>query len=112
MIDKFFTESKDLFLKILFPALIVATITVAYRRMKEGKQSTFSIISSYASALGIAYLSGDLILHYMPEYLITISASIIAFLSKEIVGYLLYNFNVEEWLRHLFDFLIHKKPDK
>ena len=102
-------EFKELFVKILFPALIVATIMVSYRRMREGRQTTFNIISSYVSALGIAYLSGDLVLSYMPKNLITISVAIIAFSSEKIVGYLLYTFNVEQWLKHLFNFLISNK---
>ena len=102
-------QFKELAIKVLFPALIVATIMVSYRRMKEGKQTTFNIISSYVSALGIAYLSGDLILSYMPKHLITISVAIVAFSSEKIVGYLLYTFDVEYWLREFFSFMLRSK---
>lgn len=104
-------EFKEIFLKILFPALIVATIMVSYRRMREGKQTVFNVVSSYVSALGIAYLSGDLILHYMPKNLITVSVAIIAFSSEKIVGYLLYTFNVEQWLKSFFSFMLKHKND-
>lgn len=102
---------KEIFVKILFPALVVATIIVAHRRMKEGKQSFFNVVSSYITAGGITYLSGEFILSYVPEDLITLSAGIVAFSSEKIVGYLLYTFNVEEWLKHLFNFLLSKKND-
>lgn len=105
-------EFKELFLKILFPALVVATMVVSYRKAMKLKQSNFNIAASYIIAGGIAYLTGDFILNNVRDDLITLSVAIICFSSEKIVKYMLYTFNVEEWLKHLFDFLISKKTEK
>lgn len=88
---------------------MVGTLIVSYRRIKGVKQTAFNVISSYIIALGIAYLTGDFILNNIPEDFITLSIAIICFSSEKIVGYMLYTFNVEEWLKSFFNFLMTKK---
>lgn len=93
---------KNLFVKILIPALVAVSIKIAITSRKS-RMSVFAIISSIVVGVGSAYLFSGLVQSTFSEEVQPLVTALIAISGDKIAGWLIYRFNVDSFIQTLVE---------
>lgn len=99
-------DFKTWLIKIILPALVAISIKLAVQSKKG--ITWFTVITSFVTGAGCAYLFGPPVLSYINESWQTVTIAIIAISGEKIGLWLVYRFNVENLMTGLFEKVIKK----
>jgi len=95
-------------IKILLPSLVAVSIKLAVTAKKDSV-TWFSIITSFVTGIGSAYLFSDLVISSVPHNCIPLAIAAITISGEKIGFWLVYKFNVESILEGVVDKIRTKK---
>lgn len=107
MIEKLDEGFRHFILKVLIPALVAISIKLAIQS-KKAKISLFTAGTSVVIGIGSAYLSSDLVLANFSTQWVPIVIAVVTITGEKIGNYLLYKFNVDEFMEVFIQTLISK----
>lgn len=96
------SELKNLFVKVLIPALIAVSIKIAIDSRKK-TISIFNVIGSIITGVGMAYLFSGIILSTFSEDLIPLMIALVAISGEKIGNWLIYKFNIDTFIEALIE---------
>lgn len=105
-------EVKELFIKIIIPAIIIITSMLMVKRQVEGRLTGFTIFVSYGLGIGFCYLFRNLIFEYFPGEESLIPVAFLAMGAKDLIKYVLYKAKWDElgkWLLEIVKSWIDSK---
>jgi len=90
------------FTKIIVPAIIGVGIKIAVEMQRENKKISYiNVLLSIIIAVGIVYAFSAVVYKHIEEIYVPGVLSLIAMLSKDIAGFIIYKFNVDIFLTSL-----------
>jgi hypothetical protein len=100
-------DIKNWAVKIGLPAFVAISIKLAIQS-KTMKMSWFVVITSFVTGVGAAYIFSDIVMSEVkPEYTSAVIAMIA--ISGEKIGYwLIYRFNLENYVTSFLEWLLSK----
>lgn len=102
---EFSEEIANLFTKILIPAFIAVSVSIAVRIKKFGKISFLNVILAYIIGISTAYLSGFFIYEHLSNGAAIISISVIAISGEKIGYWLVFKLRIDDILSSVLDAL-------
>lgn len=108
-------EIKELFVKIIIPAIIVISSMLMVKKQVEGRLTGFTIFSAYGLGIGACYLCRNLIFKYFPGEESLIPVAVLAIGAKDLIKYALYRAKWDElgkWLLEIAKSWIDNKLRK
>jgi len=104
-------EIRNLFIKIIIPALVAMSIKLAVQSRK-GKISLFSAIASIAIGVGCAYLSANWVLGTFSDELMPIAIAVITIAGEKVAYWLIFKFNFDVVGDAFIDYITRKYRDE
>lgn len=95
-------DLKTWIVKILLPSLVAVSIKLAIQS-KKSDISWFSIITSFVTGIGSAYICSDMVISTVAHEYVPIAIAIITISGEKIGFWVVYKFNVESILEGLLD---------
>lgn len=90
------------FTKIIIPAIIGVGIKIAVEMQRENKKISYvNVILSIVTAVGVVYAFSAIVYEHIQDVYVPGVLSLIAMLSKDIAGFIIYKFNVDLFLTSL-----------
>lgn len=100
-------DLKTWLIKILLPSLVAISIKLAVTAKKDSV-TWFSVITSFVTGIGSAYLFSEPVISSVPHGYIPLVIAIIAISGEKIGFWLVFKFNVEAILEDLVEKLRKK----
>lgn len=97
----------NFFIQVVLTALIAMSVKIAIQ-MKHEKVSLLNVILSFVVGMGVAILSGNLVLDKFSPSSAPIIIAAIALVGEKVGFWLIYKFNVDAVMQGFIDFLIKK----
>lgn len=94
MITKIDNELRELFIKIIVPALVIISVKLSIQN-KRDRVSLFNVVSSIISGIGVAYLSSGLILKNFSDEWIALIVAAVTLTSEKIVAWFIYKMDID-----------------
>ncbi len=104
MLENVSSEIKTWFLKIILPALVAVAIKLKVQSKHE-KITLVSVICSFVSGVGSAYLFADYVMTNFSHQWQPLIIALVAISGEKIGYYLIYDINIKEILK----FILKKK---
>ena len=95
-------EVKNLFIKVLIPALIGVSIRLAITSKKQ-TMSVFNIIASVVVGCGVAWLFSGIIMDNFSEQFQPLIIALMAISGEKIATWVIYKWNVDKLIDSLID---------
>ena len=93
--------------EILFTAFLAVGVKIAIEMKRtKSKISIFNIVLSMIIGVGTVYLSSGLVLKHFSNEWLAIVIAVIAILSEKIGAFLIYKFNVDNFLSAIIDVVL------
>lgn len=105
MLDKIDQEFKTFLLKIIIPALVAVSIKIAIMSQRT-KMSAFNIAGSFIIGVGVAYLTGDLILHSISPNYVPLVIGVLTLVGEKIAYWILFTLKVDKMAVSLLEYLL------
>lgn len=105
MLDKIDEEIKTFLLKIILPALVAVSIKLAIMSQRT-KMSAFNVAGSFVIGVGIAYLSGGIVLGSVkPEY-VPLVIGIITLAGEKFAQWFLFSLKVDQLFLSFLEYIV------
>lgn len=105
MLDKVDDELKTFVLKIILPALVAVSIKLAIMSQRT-KMSVFNIIGSFVIGVGIAYLTGGLILNSISPNYVPLVIGVVTLVGEKIAYWILFTLKVDKLAISFLEYLL------
>jgi hypothetical protein len=105
MLDRIPDDVKTFLLKIILPALVAVSIKLAIQSQRT-KMSVFNIMGSFVVGVGIAYLTGGLILSSVSAEYVPLIIGVVTLTGEKIAYWILYSLKVDKFALSLMEYLI------
>jgi len=105
MLDKLDEEFKNFLLKIIIPALVAVSIKLAIMSQRT-KISTFNIIGSFVIGVGVAYLSGGIILETVASNYVPLVIGILTLVGEKFAYWLLFTLKIDKMAVSFLEYII------
>jgi len=104
MFNQWNEELKIFFFKIIIPALVAVSVKLAIEGQRT-KMNTFNVLSSFVIGVGVAYLSGDLVLAAARSEAVSPIVAIIALAAEKIASFILFKFRIDKAMLSVLEYL-------
>lgn len=101
----FSEEIVNLITKVLIPAFIAVSISLAVEMKKRGRLSFLNIILSYVIGIGFAYLAGFSVYEHLSDGIAIIVIAVVAISGDKLGNWFVYKFRIDDILSALLDAL-------
>jgi len=105
MLDRLDEEFKNFLLKIIIPALVAVSIKLAIMSQRT-KISTFNIIGSFVIGVGVAYLSGGIILETVAANYVPLVIGVLTLVGEKFAYWLLFTLKVDKMAVSFLEYVI------
>jgi len=105
MLDKIDEELKTFLLKIILPALVAVSIKLAIQSQRT-KMSVFNIITSFIIGVGVAYLTGGVILVAVKPDYVPLVIGVVALVGEKLSYWLLFTLSIDKLAISAMEYII------
>lgn len=94
--------AKNLFIKVLIPALVAVSIKIAIASRKNS-MTVFNIVTSIVIGVGSAYLFSGLIMSNFSDELVPLMIALVTISGEKIGNWIIYKFNIDTLIEALIE---------